>query len=535
MKTGKAVQPLKILILIGVIGSIILSTFLIIWLKNDSTPDESDASIAVSLNSQGTIEIDSKSYVWKEYSNNRYTCAKSGNQTFIIFSPEDLDDTSSSPLIVRFHGGGAGYWKENGDYIRENDEFITQYGYEQFKLYFKESGLMTQLRQAVPSARFLLMSMCDHDYYGGDGSLLDPNNPYSTRANPKKADGLLATTSAFLYIKQHFGTSKVIFYGTSAGAYGAFINFYHLGKTQSINIDGVILDSGLSDWKAWTELHRALGGLGALQSKVQKRMGLYGSDENPATLLLSRGVQQGWIKTPIYLIWSANDQNAGGNKSVNYNDPYTGVAKQGRGTDILYSNFADHLKDLNPGGKSVARKSCITTSNAEWECDRHVPTQVGDLMDSYADNNIFHPDFNADIVAWVKNIVSGSPFPHNKCVDGTPYNECGAVKPKFCSSNGILENNCSKCGCSSGQECQSDGSCKVMTSTGIVCGPMDTNGDNKLTVIDLSNFVKVYSKKCKDNAPTTGCKGKDTNGDKKVTLIDLSNFVKKYGKKSCAN
>jgi hypothetical protein len=121
-----------------------------------------------------------------------------------------------------------------------------------------------------------------------------------------------------------------------------------------------------------------------------------------------------------------------------------------------------------------------------------------------------------------------------KCADGTIFGQCSAIKPKYCN-NGTLQNKCSTCGCPSNQACQSDGSCKTVTVAGVVCGPMDTNGDNKLTIVDLSNFVKVYGKKCKDNAPTTGCKGKDTNKDGKVTLIDLSNFVKKYGKKSCVN
>jgi hypothetical protein len=118
-----------------------------------------------------------------------------------------------------------------------------------------------------------------------------------------------------------------------------------------------------------------------------------------------------------------------------------------------------------------------------------------------------------------------------KCSDNTVYGKCSTTKPKFCNSKGVLQNKCGTCECPSGQTCEDDGTCKK--TTGVVCGPMDTNGDGKLTLIDLANFVKVYRKTCKDTAPTTGCKGKDTNGDKKITLPDLSNFVKKYGKKSC--
>ena len=44
------------------------------------------------------------------------------------------------------------------------------------------------------------------------------------------------------------------------------------------------------------------------------------------------------------------------------------------------------------------------------------------------------------------------------CSDGTPYGECSSTKPKYCD-NGNLIDKCSSCGCSSGQECENDGSC----------------------------------------------------------------------------
>lgn len=44
------------------------------------------------------------------------------------------------------------------------------------------------------------------------------------------------------------------------------------------------------------------------------------------------------------------------------------------------------------------------------------------------------------------------------CSDGTAYGSCSTTKPKYCD-NGVLVDKCSTCGCSSGYECQSDGSC----------------------------------------------------------------------------
>ena len=45
-----------------------------------------------------------------------------------------------------------------------------------------------------------------------------------------------------------------------------------------------------------------------------------------------------------------------------------------------------------------------------------------------------------------------------KCVDGTPYDQCSVNKPKYCD-NGNLTNSCSICGCPYNQQCQTDGSC----------------------------------------------------------------------------
>lgn len=51
-----------------------------------------------------------------------------------------------------------------------------------------------------------------------------------------------------------------------------------------------------------------------------------------------------------------------------------------------------------------------------------------------------------------------------RCTDEIPYGQCSLTKPKYCN-NGNLIDKCSTCACPSGQECQSDDSCK----TGVAC------------------------------------------------------------------
>src|SRR3989344_8791793 len=64
------------------------------------------------------------------------------------------------------------------------------------------------------------------------------------------------------------------------------------------------------------------------------------------------------------------------------------------------------------------------------------------------------------------------------CNDGTLWRTCSVNKPKFCVQ-GDLVNQCAVCGCPAGNTCQSDGSCSVPTSTGLLAHyPLDGNADD---------------------------------------------------------
>ncbi|GAG13105.1 unnamed protein product, partial [marine sediment metagenome] len=58
------------------------------------------------------------------------------------------------------------------------------------------------------------------------------------------------------------------------------------------------------------------------------------------------------------------------------------------------------------------------------------------------------------IVEEADNITTAIPL----CSDGTEFGTCSNNKPSYCY-NGRLVNRCSTCNCTSGKECQSDGSC----------------------------------------------------------------------------
>ena len=64
------------------------------------------------------------------------------------------------------------------------------------------------------------------------------------------------------------------------------------------------------------------------------------------------------------------------------------------------------------------------------------------------------------------------------CSDGTAINSCSATKPKYCSVSAVLVDNCSVCGCASGEACNANGSCSV---------PQDASAPS------ISNFSLVPS------------------------------------------
>ena len=69
----------------------------------------------------------------------------------------------------------------------------------------------------------------------------------------------------------------------------------------------------------------------------------------------------------------------------------------------------------------------------------------------------------------------------------------------------------------------------------IQCGPMDSNGDGKLDLVDLAAFGKAYGKTCNDTGANYGlCSGKDSNGDGVINIVDFANFGKRYNKPSCS-
>jgi len=75
-----------------------------------------------------------------------------------------------------------------------------------------------------------------------------------------------------------------------------------------------------------------------------------------------------------------------------------------------------------------------------------------------------------------------------------------------------------------------------LSSSSIVCGPLDIDNDNKLSLVDFASFSKTYGSSCSDKfSLSNGCGGVDTNNDGKVNLVDLLKFAKYYNLPSCVD
>lgn len=184
------------------------------------------------------------------YRNGAYDCGLTGEYTFIVLNPKNSDAQDEAPLWVYLHGGGSGYWDEEGNYfaLYEQDEdafnheetFDDHIGTVTARLTNADGEMMdnTFTRRRSEGYRMLVVSMCDHDQYLGMGSPY-PNNPTNPNA---EVNGLQATMSAIDYTVANYPTTHVFVHGTSAASAGA----YAVGMSyaaEGIALSGVISDS----------------------------------------------------------------------------------------------------------------------------------------------------------------------------------------------------------------------------------------------------------------------------------------------------
>ena len=184
------------------------------------------------------------------YRNLGYNAGLSGNCTFLVAEPLD-NPGAEAPLWVYLHGGGIGYFDEQGVYHATGNQTQDTWNHEETFEDLRKIGLRpiidkngqpidnTVTRRIKEGYRLLVVSMSDHDLYLGLGTPY-PNNPKGGEVN-----GLQATMAAIDYTVANYPTTHVFAHGTSAGGLGVWglaVGFAAEGKP----LTGVVSDSGLS-------------------------------------------------------------------------------------------------------------------------------------------------------------------------------------------------------------------------------------------------------------------------------------------------
>ena len=250
------------------------------------------------------------------YRNTTYSCGLSGNYTFMVVNPANGDETVEAPLWVFLHGGGAGFYDENGDYQAvgnqtedtwNNEETFDDFLVKQLQGRTVENGQLkdiTLTRRILEGYRVVMVSMCDHDQYSGLGT------PYPNSPNPgAEVNGMQATMSAVEYTVANYPTTEVFAHGTSAGSVGVY-NLAMSFAAQDIYLTGVVADSILSP-RAF-DLFEVYPGQAPRQpgwtyEGVGRKQGFYG-DINRSDVIAPEGrIDAGFNEVPLLFVGGTDD------------------------------------------------------------------------------------------------------------------------------------------------------------------------------------------------------------------------------------
>ena len=336
------------------------------------------------------IDLQNEAYMNLEfYQNNAYECGLSGVHSFMVMNPINSEAGDEAPLWVYLHGGGSGYWAEDGTYYAVGGQTQDTWNHEETSEDLLETitsridfngGQVednTLSRRIMERYRLLVVSMCDHDQYLGMGTAI-PNHPSNPNA---EVNGLQATMAAIDYTVASYPTTNVFVHGTSAGSVGA----YAVGLSyaaEGTGLTGVVSDSILTSRNIVIQnLFAGTPGFpqqeGFETSGVDAKVGVWRDSEN--LLSPEDRIAAGFEMTPILQIGGTIDSQCAGDRAA-----ITEAVAEGFDNNCRW--MAQPLKDIldaqpnNPHGLALI------------EGEEHVPTiNVGashDIVDSFISASI---------------------------------------------------------------------------------------------------------------------------------------------------
>jgi len=335
------------------------------------------------------------------YHHQIYTCAESGQQSFVLLSPEGVDDSESRPLWLYLHGGGGGGYLEDGSYDPVDlKHYASEDSAEDLIGYITRGGVSSQwppsaglpalVAGAPEGFRFLLVSMCDHDTHSGVGAIDEFNpNSYDVNGNQRRTDGLLANLAALEYVRDLASTSHVFAHGCSAGSVGTMTLVHALGRAGQ-TLSGAVPDSYVASY--------ALQGLWELKDDGDACFS--NQAPNPEEVLFPRigaymepgffpheAILDDAFETPVFGIYSENDSRCCGEHEITIG--VNGDIRRGAACDLVYEDIMEaipgHAED-----RSEFRRVCVGPN-----CDSHCST-LFDMVDQMSTNH------SVEIYDWVR-------------------------------------------------------------------------------------------------------------------------------------
>lgn len=300
------------------------------------------------------------------FTHDTYACSRSGQQSFVLLNPPGHEWEEPLDLFVYLHGGGIGAFDPTGVYHPEAlsdgepcESMVDEEDPE--KLFNRWSGSNVcsavwppDVGIAAPvveaaDQRILIVSKCDQDTYGGEGTP-DLDNPW----NPdNEVDGLLATMAAIETVFAIGATDEdhaLTMAGASAGGVGVLTvsrALRNTGRTvHGVISDGAVMTDVLDDVYASAPSGCAFLDQVADPADWRPRLGrVADSEQQPHRLLTGDS-------TPVYLSYSPEDS----------------TFCSGEAAEAVFADMAAAVEAVDPGGVSVVRRTCL---DDEHGCNAH--------------------------------------------------------------------------------------------------------------------------------------------------------------------
>ncbi|MGZ6931250.1 MAG: hypothetical protein ACXVK4_12000 [Acidimicrobiia bacterium] len=334
-------------------------------------------------------------WTYETYRDLAYPCAISGFQTFVIGTKDGSSASAARPLFTLMHGGGVGYFDEQGKPVPGPGQKVEEGGASLINR-LDNNGLLGKVRDDPAGFRTLAVSYCSHDLYGGSMTP-DPHNPYVTPdGGPRFTNGLISTKAAIQFATAKYPTTATFLLGGSAGSAGTFGVAWAL-QQQGIPPTGVIADASIVNVEAFA-VGNANGictdtNSGTRVTAVAARIhpDLANVDNEPDKL-----VSSGRLTVPLLHIWNHGDHNTCGAPPVAC-PLRDGTALTMGYTDCIHEPMRRAIAAEGPDSRSENLPLCVDDDPTP-DCSVHVVTSKPGLVNTDPQSPA---DYLTAIMDWV--------------------------------------------------------------------------------------------------------------------------------------